>query len=134
MKEAYIDETANVFEAVPSYKDAIVVNGPPGTTTPRLRCYLFFKEKGQGPYGPEYTRAIGWYPPHLRELWYDSDKEHSSLAAGRAIPELVNDINVRRDPRAAEESFKFMVMYHITLSRHFERIRRLAEEDGGSGS
>ena len=41
-----------------------------------------------------------------RESYYDMDKEYSRVASRLAIPQLINEINVLKDPQQAEERFK----------------------------
>ena len=148
MEKALIDETANVLNNAPSgYDDSMAVN-PPGMEWPRLRCYLFFKED-QDPTKSTFLRAIGWCQPHLQEVWYDLDKEWSSLAAKLTIPELLHEINIERDPQVAGETFKFMAEHPdaswalmdmedagdgYLSARDVERLTRLLEEQNRPGS
>ena len=107
MKDAYIEETANVLNAFRAYPDAAI--NLTDTTLPRLRCYLFFKEEDQAPNKPDCMRPLGGCVPSL-QMWYNMDKEYSRLSSMRAIPELMNEINIRRDPPMAEERFKDIIM------------------------
>ena len=45
---------------------------------------------------------------NLRSLCYDMDKEYSRTTSGLAIPQLMNEINLLRDPRQAEERLRLM--------------------------
>ena len=124
MKEAFIEETAtvlkNVHNTMPSYDDAMV--NPPGVTMPRLRCYLFFKEEGQAPNKPDLMQPLGGCLPNLR-MWCNMDKEYSRQTSMRAIPELLNEINVRRDPQMAEKRFKNLIMEPYVASAFMDAAK-----------
>jgi len=47
--------------------------------------------------------------PDLRELWYNVDKSYSLAASRVAISQLVDEINVLRDPLQAEKRFRLLV-------------------------
>ena len=81
-------------------------------------------------------------------LYYSLDKEYSRKASGLAISQLLNEINVLREPQQAVRRFKFVVLnpgiYLASMlaaevgdeeepfEQYLERINRLpsAKEDG----
>jgi len=81
------------------------VDNPPDLEMPRLRCYFFFH--GEDPTGFYQARAQAWCMPNLRELC-NVDKEHSRKVSELAIPQLLKEINVLKQPQQAEQRFAFM--------------------------
>ena len=124
----------------------------PGVEFPCLHCFLFFQN--EDPTMPDHCRVQGWCMEHLQLLWYDLDKELSRTASKMAIPQLLDEINILRDPLQAKQRFRHMAE-NIDLSwarirtvnedgddveleplgQYFERLRVLnAQERSGSGS
>ena len=96
----------DVHDVIPSYDDALV--NPPGATVPRLRCYLFFKGEDQAPNQPDCVLPLGGALQNP-QMWCNMDKEYSRQTSMRAIPELLYEINVRKDPQRAEERFEHLI-------------------------
>jgi len=111
----------------------------------RLRCFFFFKD--YDPTKPDRARSQTWSLKGLRERWYDMDKTYSRAASRVAISQLVDEINILRDPLLAEErcdlllSSQAMVQALLvqadagegSLEQRFEKILRLIMvENGGS--
>jgi len=125
-----------------------VTTNPPELDWPRLRCFFLFKN--EDPTKPDHGRARVWCFANLQELLYDMDKEYARAAARMAIPQLLNEINVTKEPRMAEQRFMLMVLKPYLswaflekaerrneepLEQYFDRILRAGdEENGGSGS
>lgn len=120
---------------------------PQGLNWSRLRCFLIFKD--EDPTEPDYIRVLWWCLPGLQGLWYGLGKEYSRTVSGLAIPELLTEINIRRQPRVAKELFRSMVanpdVFRVlmeaaeaddgrSLGEHFERILHLSvNKNSGSG-
>ena len=68
--------------------------------------FNYFRAERAEPYQ---ARAQAWCMPNLRELCYAVDRESSRKASKLAIPQLLNEINVLRQPQEAEQRFMFMV-------------------------
>ena len=129
---------------MPSYEDAMV--NPPSVTMPRLRCYLFFKEEDQAPNKPDIMQPLGGCLPNLR-MGCNMDKEHSRQTSMQAIPELLYEINVQRDPQRAEVRFRNLIMEPYVysalmdaamagndepLERHLDKMRSWTNIGSGS--
>jgi len=128
------------------FEDAMV--SPQDLESPRLRCFFIFKD--EDPTEPDYVRDLWWYLPTLQNLLYGLDKEYSRAISRLAIPALLTEINIRRQPREAKRLFwsmavdpdLFLALTEVAegcdgeqLGEHFERILRLsANKNGGSGS
>jgi len=94
-----------MLAAIPDF-DARTVN-PPGIDWPRLLCFFFF----HGDYTkPDSIQTLAWCVPSLRETCYSLDKEHARAISRLAIPQLLDEINVLRDPQQAVQRFQSMVM------------------------
>ena len=134
MTNAAIRETANL----PTEGIEHAVVNPPGVDLPRLRCFLLFKH--EDPAEQNFGRVQSWCMEDLRESWYDLDKDYSRAASRVAIPQLLGEINILRDPLRAEERFgllvsnqafaqallgKFEAGSEQSLEQRFERILRL---------
>ena len=143
MKDAYIDETAKMVKARPSYEDEML--NPPGMELPRLRCFLSFKDDPNKPY---IFQTVGGAKPGIR-LFYNVEKEFSRLNSKRVIPELMKEINVRKDPQGADRRISSIAVEPYissaivdalkggdkdTWAKHNERINHLMGGNGGSGS
>ena len=88
----------------PSLKSAAAVPNPsPG---PGLSCLCSFLLFDHG--NPElfYAHRRTWWTANLRELYYNMDKEYSQVASKLAIPQLLKEINILRNPQQAEERFR----------------------------
>jgi len=94
-------------DAVPDQVHAAV--SPPDPRLSRLRCFFFF-ECEDPTAGFYYAQGHTWWITNLRELCYDMNKEYSRTASRLAIPQLMNEINILRDPQRAEERFEFMAL------------------------
>jgi len=88
---------------------------------------------------------------NLQEYWYDMDKDYSRAASRVAIPQLIDEINVLRDPLQAEKRFRLLVSNQYLssllagktgagsdeapLDQRFELIiLQIIKENGGSVS
>jgi len=80
------------------------VDNPPDGL-PRLRCYCFFLNEHPADFF--HARAQTWCAPNLRERCGE-DKECSHKAAKLAIPLLLKEINVVKQPQQAEQRFRFL--------------------------
>ena len=100
-----------MLASFPSFDDGMV--NPPDMKWPRLRCFFFFKG---GSTKPDHVQSTGWCVPGLRVLYRSLDKEYSRVASRLAIPQLLDEINVLRDPQLATERFKSIVMNPDVLS------------------
>ena len=146
--QAFIGETAKVLQSMPGYDDTAV--NPPGLELPRFRCFFYFQD--QDPTKPDHCRIQGWCLENIQILWYDIDKEYSRAASKLAIPQLLDEINIIRDPLQAEKRFRHLVVdldldwarRRTTnaagddvelepLEEYFERLRILTAEHGGYG-
>lgn len=101
---ACLEKTAAMLGDVPNYDDTLV--NPPDLDWPRLRCFCFFRDNDVTK--PDFMRVLGWCLPGLR-VWYNLDKEYSRTASQLAIPQLLNEINVLRDPQQAAQRFRSVV-------------------------
>jgi len=147
---ADIEETTKMFRIMSgcTFEDAPTV-GPEGPELPRLRCFLIFKD--EDPTGLDYVRVLWWCMPSLQKMWYGLDKEYSRAVSRLAIPVLLIEINIRRQPREAKQFFGSIAMNPDVFSplveaaeagddellwERFERIdaQLNAKKDGGSGS
>jgi len=93
--DAFIDETANILEDLPTYGDTMV--NPPSLKMPRLRCFVWFNDGD--PAQPDYVRVMGWGSLILQEGWFNLDKAFSRMGSMMAIPKLLHEINVLGKPR-----------------------------------
>ena len=77
--------------------------------------------QGQGSHHVGLPVTHGWCQPVLRLGWYNLDKEYSWMASRLAIPQLLNETNVLRDPQRAAERFRSVVMkpevYYASMLR-----------------
>jgi len=112
-----------MFATFPTLNDEII--NPPGLEWSRLRCFYFFNGDSTK---PDHSQATGWSVPGLRVLFYGLDKEYSRKVSRLAIPQLLNEINVLREPQQAAQRFKSVVMDPDVL---VESMRRAAEADDG---
>jgi len=107
-----------MFADMPDYDDRGI--NPPGLEWPRLRCFCFFKDD-EDPTKPDLIRVLGWSLPGLRVEYYHLDKEYSRTVSQQAIPQLLNEINVLRDPEQAPLRFRSVAskpeVYLPALSR-----------------
>ena len=105
MKEVLIRLYADMAKIVPDLEDRTAI--PPGPGLERLRCFFCFTYED-----PQlvHTRSRTWWIENIRELYYDMDKEYSRVASTLAIPRLVNEINVLRDPQRAVERFRLIAL------------------------
>jgi len=106
-----------MLEAVPDIKSA----ANPNLEWPRLRCYFFFPS--EGPTKSNEIWAQSWCIPKLRELYYDVDKECSRKASRLALPQLMNEINVIREPRQAVQRFKIMALNPDLFRMFMEKVK-----------
>lgn len=113
---------------------------------PRLRCILIFGDEDPTKLG--YGRVQVWSVSNLQDF-YNMDKECSRLVSDLALPRLMNEINVLREPEQAAERFRCMVTVSNPswtptgesendngemLEEYLERTLHLgAKENGGSG-
>ena len=102
---AVIDRVSDFIKVAISLKDSAAVPNPPGPGLSCLRGFFFFD---QGDPESFYVCSRTWWMANLRELRYGMDKEYSWAASRIAIPQLENEINVRKDPRQAEEQFRII--------------------------
>ena len=91
--------------ALPAF-DHWMVN-PPDSECPRLCCFFFFKGDSTR---LDHVQAFGWGVPCLQAAYYNMDKEYSRKISRLAIPQLLNEINILKDPQQAERRFKSVVM------------------------
>ena len=96
MTDALIKQNADMVEAIPGLTS---LTNPPDLKWPRLRCYFFIKN--EDPTKSYQVRGQAWCVPDLRELYYDMDKDRSRKASRLALPQLLNEINVIREPQQA---------------------------------
>ena len=113
-----------MLAAFPTFNDEMV--NPPGLGWPRLRCFYFFKGDSTR---PDHNQITGWCVPGLRVLYYNLDKEYSRKVSRLAIPQLLNEINVLREPQQAAERFKSMVMNPEVLSASMRRAAEVDDEE-----
>jgi len=78
--DASIKRIADLVELMPDIQFA--ATNPPDVKLPHLRCFFFF----------------------------DVDKEHSRKASRLAIPQLLEEINVLKQPQQAEQTFVVMAL------------------------
>lgn len=105
MRDIRIEETARILAALPTFGDGMV--GLPNPEFPNLCCFFFFKGDSAK---PDWVEALGWSVPRLQAVYYNMDKEYSRMASRAAILQLLDEINVRRDPQQAEQRFKSVVL------------------------
>jgi len=108
--DAVIELAADMIKAVPDFGDEAG-----NADDQRLRCFLFFRYH-EDPAKLYHPRCYGWCTTNLREKCYDIDKEYSRSVSGRAIPRLIRDINVLRDPQHAWERFSRILALGSTSS------------------
>jgi len=101
---ARIEETAEIEKAAPNLKVAAAY--PPDLKWPCLRGFLFFKD--EDPTKPDHIRVREWRMEQLQEVFCNMGKEYSRAASRLAIPQLLNEINVLRQPQQAERRFRLM--------------------------
>jgi len=94
-----------MLAALPAFDDGMVT--PPDTKWPHLRCFFFFKGNSTK---SDHVQVLGWSVPCLRVLHYNLDKEYSRRISRLAIPQLLDEINVLREPQQAVERFRSLVM------------------------
>jgi hypothetical protein len=104
--DALIEQTADIIKALPDLKDAMV--NPPDLEWPRLRCVLSIKNEDLTK--PDHVQVQAWCMMNLREVCYGLDKDYSHAASRLAIPQLLNEVNILREPQQAERRFRFMVL------------------------
>ena len=104
MIRALIEPVADLVEATPSIKD--VETDPPSPGMSRLNCVFFFKYTV--PTKLYYPQRRVWWVKNLQGVFYDMNREYSRVTSRLAIPQLVNEINVLRDPQQAKERFGLM--------------------------
>ena len=107
MTGAHIEETAKMVNVISGYEFEDAMVNPEGPELPRLRCFLIFRN--EDPTEPDYVRVLWWRMPGLQKIWYGLDKEYSRAVSRLAIPKLLTEINIRRQPRVAKELFRSMV-------------------------
>ena len=122
MTNAFIGRVADIAKATPNMMD--VPANPPGPGMSRLRCFFFFKYGDPAKF--YYSRIQTWWMESLRGSYYDMDKEYSRTTSELVIPQLINEINVLREPQQAGERFKLMASGLDVSSTPMEE----AEEDG----
>jgi len=105
-----------MLASFPTFDDGMV--NPPGMEWPRLRCFFFFKGDSTK---PDHVQVIGWCVPGLRVLYCGLDKEYSRKVSRLAIPQLLEEINVIKEPQQAAERFKSVVMDPGVLSASMTR-------------
>ena len=105
MTEAGIISVAKMLKHTP--KLDVLVASPPDPRYSHLRCFFFFKSEAPDEFF--HTRSRMWWTT-LREVFYNMDKEYSRAVSKLAVPQLIKDINVLRDPEQAEQRFKFMAL------------------------
>lgn len=146
MTDARIEETAKLIRDNPGLEVATINHL--NLEWPRLRCFFFFQD--EDPTKPDHSRAQIWRLAGLQESFYDMDKEYARAASEMAIPQLLMEINVTKEPRMAERRFRFMVSdpdlswAFLLIAEHYdeepmqqylERILQAGdEENGGFGS
>ena len=97
--EAAVKPCADIIKAFPKLAERLAT-GPP-ELRPRLRCIVFVKDKDD-PTRTERVRVHSRCVPNLRELRDTINKNYSRRAASKlAIPLLLNEINVMKEPRLA---------------------------------
>ena len=111
-------DTAKVLKAMPGYEDEMVY--PPGLA--RFRSFFYFQD--DDPTKPDHCRTQGWGLENLQLLWYDLDKEFSRAASKIAIPQLLDEINILRDPLQAEQRFRYLI---VNIDLAWARIRTFNE-------
>ena len=120
---AHIERVADLVGILPpDLTDAPA--SPPDPGSSRLQCFFIFECDSPG---GELSQAQGttWWATNLRELSCDMDKEHSRTVSRLAIPQLINEINVLRDPQQAAKRFGIMALDPDLSWASMER----AEED-----
>ena len=94
---------ADMLKITPHLTDRTA--NPPAPGMSRLRCFFCFTYED-----PElvHTRSRIWWMENLRELYYNMDKEYSRVNSRLALPRLVTEMNVLRDPKQALERFRLI--------------------------
>ena len=92
---------ADMIKVQPDLKDASTNSPGPGLS--HFRCFFFFTYED-----PEliHTRSRIWWLENIREVYYNMDKEYSRANSALAIPRLVTEMNILRDPQQALERFR----------------------------
>jgi len=116
--DAVIKLGADMVKIVPDIKDA--AGNPLDLNWPRLRCYFCFKGNDTTRYQ---VRALAWCLPNLRGLYYDVDKECSRKASRLALPQLLNETNVMREPQQAAQRFNIMASEPDLFQALMEKAR-----------
>ena len=101
---ANVCPVADLIKISPSLGSAVAVPTPsPGPGLSCLCCVFYFKHGN-----PEFChgRHRTWWTANIRELYHNTDKEYSQVAAIIATRQLENEINVLKNPRQAEERFR----------------------------
>jgi len=49
-----------------------------------------------------------WWMENIREVYYNMDKEYSRVNSRLALPRLVTEMNILRDPQQAVERFRLI--------------------------
>ena len=103
MKDATTKTYEEMLKVTPHLTDPTADSPGPGLS--RFRCFFFFTYDD-----PElvHTRTRTWWIPNLQELYYDMDKEYSRANSKLALPRLVTEMNILRDPQQAAARFKLI--------------------------
>ena len=95
-----IEPYADMVKIHPYLTD--VSTNPPGPGLSRFRCFLFFTYEDSDLIHAQ--SRIMWLE-NVREFYYNMDKEYSRVNSMLAIPRLVTEMNILRDPQRALERF-----------------------------
>ena len=87
---------------MPGLKDLMAHTQDPDM--PHYRCFLFFKYRDD-PAKLYHPRCHSWCEPVLREVCNNENTKYSREAAELVIPQLLNEINVLREPQQTKERF-----------------------------
>ena len=104
VKDAIIKTYTDMLEVSPDLKNAAV--NPPRPGLSHFRCFFFFTYEDH----PEFvhTRSRIWWMENIREVYYNMDKEYSRVNSMLALPRLVTEMNILRDPQQAVERFRLI--------------------------
>jgi len=94
-----VERIADVVKALPDFEWTLV-----RTQDPELPCLIsfsIFEYEGLS----VHPRCHSWCVPNLRVVGYGMDKGYSRAISRLAIPRLLNEINVLREPQQAVERF-----------------------------
>ena len=106
--EVTINRVADIVRIMPSFEDGPVPN-PPAPGLSRLRCYFFFEHEDPA-VKLYHTKCRTWWRTYLKERCYDMDKEYSRVVSMLAVPQLMKEINILRDPQQAVGRFEIMAL------------------------